>query len=624
MIFKWGKGDKFSIHIFFVWIGLLVPGLVQAGPVGLPDSARPGAVRPEEEDKLDLPKPPPSSVMEVPAVIDRPFDVDECPCTLVKEFRLLNAEDMPQFEVKLDEVNLILDENIQEQAESGFSIGQLQEVANQVRNYYREKGLILTQVVVPVQTIENGVVDLELYIGKLGRVLAEGNKMFPTELLSSVFEDLIGKPIHKSDIEAALLRLTDYPGLTVFGVFQPGLLVGTADIVLKVQEEKHFDVAMRIDNHGTRETGLNRFRTVIDWNSPTKGPDRLTLSIQQAYNPKNNVYKGVDYERYLGDSSYLLKAFLNRNKFDVGGEFKVNQIHSETENAGISIEKSFIRSRVRNFSTNFGVTKKKSETTTAHKPTNEDRLSVFTLGMDYDSVDTFSPFRIFTDEKTTGGGINFASLDFSHGVNDIFGAMGSAHDAEARPNGFRPSRQGGPPQNEFAAGMFTKLFGTYTRLQTVKSGVSLLFRSEMQWSDDILVPVEQYSVGGPENVRGYPVAQILWDKALFYSFELLFNAPFIADKPAFGNRTWGELLQLGIFYDYAIGKVNAPGVDEKDGYEDYKSYGFGFRFNYPGSIESRIFWAWAFGGDEIGKEEAPGDKSDDKRPAIWGDLTYSF
>ena len=604
---------------------MLTPGLVHAGPVGLPDSARPGAVRPDqEEDKLDVPKPPPSTVMEVPAVIDRPFDVDECPCTIVKEFRILNAEDMPQYDVKIAEVQLILEENIEEQADEGFSIGQLQEVANQVRNYYREKGLILTQIVVPVQTIENGVVDFELYIGKLGRVLAEGNDMFSTELLSGVFKNLIGKPIHKADIEAALLRLTDYPGLTVFGVFQPGLLVGTADIVLKVQEEKHFDVAMRIDNHGTNETGLDRFRTIIDWNSPTRGPDRLTLAVEQSYNPKNNVYKGVDYERYLGDSSYLFKAFINRSKFDVGGEFKVNQIHSETENAGVSIQKNFVRSRVRNFSADFGFTKKKSDTTTLSRPTNEDRLSVFTIGMDYDSVDTFSPFKVLGEEQTVGGGINFASLEFSRGVNDFFASMGSSSDALNRPNGFRPSRQGGPPQNEFAAGMFTKVFGTYTRLQTVKSGVSLLFRSELQWSDDILTPIEQYSVGGPESVRGYPVAQILWDKALFYSFELLFNAPFIADKPAFGNRTWGELLQLGIFYDYALGKVNSPGITETEGYEDLKSYGLGLRFNYPGSIESRIFWAWAFGGDEIGQEEFPGDKSDDKRPYIWGDLTYSF
>ncbi|HKK16540.1 MAG TPA: hypothetical protein VJ981_07515, partial [Gammaproteobacteria bacterium] len=35
-----------------------------AAPVGLPDSARPGAVRPVQEDKLDIPEPPPEVLVE--------------------------------------------------------------------------------------------------------------------------------------------------------------------------------------------------------------------------------------------------------------------------------------------------------------------------------------------------------------------------------------------------------------------------------------------------------------------------------------------------------------------------------------------------------------------------------
>ena len=608
-------GDSILARIISGVMGMLVAASALAGPIELPDSARPGAVRPEQEDKLDLPKPPPSAVMEVPAVIDRPFDVDECPCTVVTQFRFLNAEDMPGYGVNLAEVQAILDESIQQQAAEGFSIGQLQEVANVVRKYYRGKGLILTQVVIPVQTVESGVVDLELYVGRLGRVLSESNKIYSAEVLEMAFGNLIGQPIHKGDVEAALLRLTDFPGLTVFGVFQPGQLVGTADLVLKVQKEARFDVAMRVDNHGTRETGQNRFRTVIDWNNPTGGADKLSLSIQQSYNPKNNTVKDFNYKRFLADGSYAINAFYNTNQFDVGGEFKASNIQSESDNAGLLLEKSFIRSRIRNFSGNLGFTKKKAVITTDRVPTSEDRLSVFNLGLDYDSVDTINPFRTLgITEGQGGGGINFASLDLYHGVNNFFNSMGSNADALDKPFGQRPSRKGGDGSVN-AAGQFTKLFATYTRLQTVRRNVSLLFRSEFQWSDDLLVPLEQYTVGGPDNVRAFPVAQTLWDSAFFYSFELLFNAPFIADQPAFENRTWGELLQLGIFYDYAIGRLNDPTVSDQAGYDGLKGAGLGLRFNLPGTIESRVFWAWEMGGDTTGN---------DKRPQIWGDFTYSF
>ena len=234
-----------------------------AGPVGLPDSARPGAVRPEQEESSVVPEEeqavvepgPQVDALDIPAVIDRPFDVDEGERFIVRQFRLLDAEDLPRFDVNVQEVQALLEQMKSERPE-GFTIGHLQETAEEVRSYYRKRGLILAQVIVPVQTVQEGIVDLQVFVGRLGRVLAEGDVMYSSEVLAGVFEDLIGKPISKAEVEAALLRLTDYPGLTVFGVFQPGQLIGTADIVLKVQEEKRFDVALRVDDHGTQVTAI--------------------------------------------------------------------------------------------------------------------------------------------------------------------------------------------------------------------------------------------------------------------------------------------------------------------------------------------------------------------------------
>ncbi len=604
-----GMGKRYLALIGLAAAGVFIAGMTYAGPIELPDSARPGAVRPEQEERAEVPQGPPAETMEIPAVIDRPFEVEECPCALIKQFRLLNAEDLPEFEISVAEVQAILDEKIKQQPAEGFSIGQLTEVANAARDYYRQKGLILAQVVIPVQTVQSGIVDLEVYVGKLGRVLAEGNEIYSSETLAKVFEDQIGQPINKADVEAALLRLTDYPGLTVFGVFQPGQLVGTADIVLKVQDEKRFDVAMRVDNEGTDDTGMNRFRTVIDWNNLTDGADRLTATIQQTYNPKLNVFKSVQYSRYLADSSYRFIANVDANKFDVGGAFASQNIHGETEVQKLTLEKSFIRSRIENFIARIDFARKESTTTTSFNPTNRDKLSVLTVGVDYDSVDTFS----FSPEGG-GGGINFGVLELSHGFNDIFGAMGTNADAQQLiGSGFEPSRQGG--SDAFAAGQFSKLFASYTRLQTLFEGNNLLFRAEWQWSDDLLVPLEQYAVGGPENVRAFPPAQVLWDRAYFYSFEWLMSAPFIADQIAFENRRWGELLQLTAFYDFAVGRLNNPRQIDQQGYDRLDGWGIGLRFNVPGSIDSRLFWAWEIGHDEIANED---------RPQIWGDFTYSF
>ena len=41
----------------------------------------------------------------------------------------------------------------------------------------------------------------------------------------------------------------------------------------------------------------------------------------------------------------------------------------------------------------------------------------------------------------------------------------------------------------------------------------------------------------------------------------------------------------------------------------------GLRFNMPGVIESKVFWAWEIGGDDVGNERST---------QVWGDFTYSF
>ncbi|MEX2517536.1 MAG: ShlB/FhaC/HecB family hemolysin secretion/activation protein, partial [Gammaproteobacteria bacterium] len=274
-------------------------GLV-AGPIGIPDSARPGALRPEEIDRDRLPREAADPVMDVPAMIDRPLGVEEGPRVEVTRFELVGANDWPQYDVAVADIEAILEEQRLSRPE-GFTIGLLDEMTAEITNYYRERGLILAQAVIPVQTVEDdGVVKVEVIEGKLGRVLAEGNAMYSEAVMTKPFKHLIGKPVTKDEMESALLTLTDFPGLTVFGVFQPGQKVGESDVVLKVQKEDRFDFALRVDNHGTPETGLNRGRLTIDWNNITGGADRLTLTTQRSINPTNSKFASADYERYLG------------------------------------------------------------------------------------------------------------------------------------------------------------------------------------------------------------------------------------------------------------------------------------------------------------------------------------
>ena len=592
----------------------------------LADATRPGAVRPPPELR-----PEPSLNLEVgeavdiPALIDRPFDIEEGPFVIVREFRLLDAEALPEYGIRPAEIQAdILEKALAEQPERGFSIGELQEVADAVTAYYRARGLILSTAVIPVQTVESGRVDIQIFIGRLGRVLAEGNERYREEMLRKPFLKLIGQPVTQEGIEAALLTLTDYPGLSVFGLFQPGLKVGESDIVLRVQQEKAYDVALRIDNHGLKETGRNRLRGTINWNNPTGYADRFTATYQQSYSPKNRDYWSLDYERYLGNG-YTFGLGTLKSRFNVGGQFASNRIAAEAATNSLYLEKSFIRSRRFNLSSRLSLARKKSTTRNQGRQVSQDRVTALTIDVDYDAVDTFHPlrrlYRAFFKEmpENFGGGLNYARISYNRGFNDIFGALGSSADQRAlnAPES-RTSRRGG--SGKLASGQFNKINLNYQRLQSMTINQSLLFRTELQWTNDLLVPLEQYSVGGPTNVRGFPDAQGLFDKAWFFSLEYIFNAPFIADRPAFANRTWGELLQLSVFYDFAMGAQNDPLKSEADpntsgSWITFKSVGAGLRFNLPDSIDSRIMYATELG---------PDVPNDGRHGRVWADFTWSF
>jgi hemolysin activation/secretion protein len=383
-------------------------------------------------------------------------------------------------------------------------------------------------------------------------------------------------------------------------VFQPGQQVGTSDLAVKVQDEQRFEATVRGDNHGLRETGQNRYRLEGVVNNVTGGADRFTGTLQATQVPANSFYWGAEYSRPLPYRQLWATVRYDRNRFDVGGEFRDRDIESDTQHLYLSLEDTFIRSRQRNLSARVELAKKQALTNIRARPQSKDALTVLNLGLDFDMVD--SRFA----------GLNAGVFEYSHGFNDFLGAMG---ETTAR---VRPSRQGG--DRSFAEGAFDKVFLSLSRLQSLTPLTeklrhhSLLFRAEMQWSNDLLVPLEQYSVGGPTSVRGYIPTEALFDQAVFGSIEWIINAPGIADQPAFGNRTWGEVVQVSFFFDYAAGRLNNP-IASEDPSDNLSGAGFSVSANNPNKFSAKLSIA-----TPVGLPVSTGDHE----PQYWVDLNLFF
>lgn len=562
---------KLLVRTCFFAPGLLLYALpAQAQlPAGLPDAAKPAAQIPQEVFLYPELEPEPGKYI-VPPVVDRPLGVAEGPRIKIDAFELRGVVDRPDQGLKVEEVWKII-ETSRTAHPDGLTIGELQELANEITNYYRDRGFIVAHAFIPVQTVEDGIVTIQVLEGVLGRVLVEGNKRYKPEMLGVPFEDLLGKPLTKAKVESALVRMGDYPGLTTFGIFQPGEEVGDSDLVLKVQEEKGSDIVFSLNNHGSQFTGEYLAAVDIGINNMFRQADRLDMTFQQSYDPSLANYKSIEYSQMLFKPQYRIEVGYTDSEFDIApGGTGIQGLRGLSQSAYIRFRNDIERSRLRNSYWLFSLDGKLGETYQVDNLLARDSLAVLSIEYGFDSLDAETQ------------GLNNFVVKYSHGQN-FLGAMDAYNDPES-------SRITG--SGDRLGSRFDKIFLSYTRLQTISPTSSFLFRSNIQYTDNPLVGLEQYAMGGPDNVRAYAASENTVDRGFFLSAEYILNAPGFADKPSpFGNRKWGEVFTVSGFLDWAHGELIDP-LSSQSRYESLKGVGFGTQLLVPGSFTAKMTAAW--------------------------------
>ena len=502
----------------------------------------------------------------------------------------------------------------------GLTIGQLQGIADGITKYYHDRGYFLARAVIPAQEIKDGVVNIRVLEGRLEKVQTSGNKMYSDQVLAEPFTPLIGELVTLDRTENALLTLTNkYPGLSAAGVFRPGTDVGTTDIVVNVQKERRFDGSLRYDNNGTAFTGRKRLIGVVDWNDPTGAADLLTITGLHTFGADNTTSGVTVANTQKGGSNYgdlrydhpLFSAYdrwaldVSRNSFSVGGITNVGGI---SKIAALSWEHDFMRSRERNIIGSLELSRKRADTFTTvgatQNLTGRDDLAILGYQLNMDHVDT------------AANTISTSYVRFEHGFGGVLGV----------PNAFsKPSRFGSCGQLCPASPKFNRFVANYQLFKNLPAGQGLLFRLNGQYSRDLLTSLEQYVMGGPDNVRAAPTSQFLVDRGLFGSLEYRVQAPGFSDKHAFGSYTWGQVLQFRLFEDAAKGWINDPPAASSGTSSSHYLAGFGVgaTFAVPGSFTADLQWARLNGGARkpagILDTNAIKDSSQ-----LWFDMTYSF
>lgn len=124
------------------------------------------------------------------------------------------------------------------------------------------------------------------------------------------------------------------------------------------------------------------------------------------------------------------------------------------------------------------------------------------------------------------------------------------------------------------------------RQTKLPSEFTLVNRATFQFSDANLVPSEQLGLGGNSTVRGYEERLANGDEGWILNTEVW--TPAIRVGNLMGKPDWKDTLQFLVFYDYGSTKVNTVVPGQSDANENLSSAGGGLRYSVARNFSLRF------------------------------------
>lgn len=433
-----------------------------------------------------------------------------------------------------------------------ISLADLYTIAADITRKYRNDGYILTQVIVPPQTIESGVARLRVVEGFVKNISITGQEEGEEALarIRSYTDKLAGKDVLAAgDLERAMLLINDLPGVKARGVLSPSAdTVGASNLAIFI-ERKRYDGTASIDNYGSRFLGPVQAGVSMGINSAFGYNERITGQIfmtPDGYAGRELMFFSAGYEQPISDNGTLFSAVFSHTSTTPGYILEEFDVQGWATGVTAEISHPFIRSRSTNLTGRISLDVR--EVTTKNNinidPNREDHIRTLRAGGQWEYID-----NLF------GLAFNSADIEVSHGLA-IWGSNRNGQENKSRPA---------------SDPTFTKIEATLERLQRVTNGVNIYAAAHGQLASAPLSSYEEFGVGGSNFGRGYDASEVIGDDGLAGKLELQWNRDaahqFIDDYQLYG------------FYD--VGRVwdqDATSSDLK--VETLRSTGLGVRANF--------------------------------------------
>lgn len=440
-----------------------------------------------------------------------------------------------------------------------ISFAQLYQADSAVTKLYLDQGYITSGAIIPPQRLQGKgsvVVKIQVIEGRLEDIQVTGTRRLNPNYVRSRIGIATQQPLNRNRLLESLQLLQLNPLIQNLSVeLSAGSRPGANVLEVRVTEEKSDSIQVVLDNG--RVPSVGSFRRRLQANelnflgqgdslsvayTNTDGSNALDASYVFPLNPRN----GTLSFNYGTTSSDVIER-----------PFNILDIESASRYYELSLRQPIVQTPSKEFA--LGLTASRRETKASFEPPGDERVGFPSPGADERGSTRISALNLFQDwTQRNSREVIAARSTFSLGIG-----------------AFSATINDDPPDSRFFAWR-----GQAQWVRLLAPDTLLLIRGDVQLSDRALVPIEQFSLGGLESVRGYRQDLLLTDNGAFASAEVRL--------PVLRVSQLDGVLQLAPFVDVGTTWNSSNRADPDR--NTLASVGLGLRWQQGDRLTARLDW----------------------------------